>query len=103
MASDLGLTQHDRALFQKQRLDRFRSLFPDSLKPSLLALRANHQLSIHCAEPWMVDELLGEVDRLRWYTWLILGVQQVAIFFAEEEIYSTTTHCVLDDCVLEIG
>ena len=103
MASDLGLTQHDRALLQKQQLDRFRSLFPDSLKPSLLALHTHYQLSIHCAEPWMVDDLLGEVDRLRWYTWLVLGVQQVAIFFAEEEIYSTTTHGLLDNCILEMG
>jgi hypothetical protein len=89
-------TNRDRRLLQKQRLDRFRALFPQSLKSSLLALRANHQLSIHCAEAWMVDELLSEVDRLRWYTWMVLGVQQVAICFAEEEIYSTATHCWLE-------
>ncbi len=97
MSSNSALTKQDRRLLQQQRLDRFRAFFPNSLQPSLLALQANRQLVIHCAEAWMVDDLLDEVDRLRWYTWLVLGVKQVAICFAEEEIYSTaTTHCLLE-------
>ncbi len=96
MSSELHLTNQDRRLLQKHRLERFRALFPNSLAPSLLTLRTRHQLTIHCAEAWMVDELLSEVDRLREYTWLVLGMRQIAICFAEEEIYSTPTQCLVE-------
>lgn len=96
MSPDLPLTNRDRRLLQKHRLNRFRSFFPNSLKPSLLELGTKNHLSIHCAEAWMVDDLLSEIDRLRWYTWMVLGVSQVAICFAHEEIYSTGTLCFLE-------
>jgi hypothetical protein len=96
MSADYRLTKSDLNLLKSHRLNRLRSFFPNCLTTSRLTLRANNQLLIHCSEPWMVDDLLTEVDRLRWYTWLVLGVRQVAICFADEEIYSTVTGRLLE-------
>ena len=35
----------------------------------------------------MVDSLLKDVEELCDYAWLILGVEAIALYFAQEEIY----------------
>jgi len=85
------LTLNDLSVLELHRLDRLRSFFPDSLPFCLLHLEWDQTLRIHCPEPWLVDELLHELDKLNWYAWLVTGVEAVSICYALEEIHRAAT------------
>ena len=87
----LELTVEDALVFEKQRLERLRSFFADTLAKCFLQLDQKNRLTIHCSEPWIVDQLLSEVEQLRWYAWIVVGAQRLSICFAQEEVYRTTT------------
>lgn len=89
----LELTASDTFRLERLRLQRFRAFFPETLIACFLHLQQNHTLAIHCAEPWMVDQLLAEISELRWYAWMILGAKRISIYFAQEEIYKVSTRC----------
>lgn len=84
-------TSDDLQRLEKYRLERLCNLFGDTLSRSFLYLDEHNQLTIHCAEPWMVDELLEDIRQLRWYSRIVVGAQQVSIYFAQTEIYKVTT------------
>ncbi len=84
-----NFTDDDLVLLEKLRLERFRSFFSDSLPFCFLHLNSKNTLAIHCSEPWLVDQLLSEVEHLGWYAWVIVGAQRVSICYAKEEIYRT--------------
>ena len=88
----LELTVEDSLLLEKHRLERLRSFFADTLAKCFLHLDQKNKLTIHCSEPWIVDQLLDEIDQLRWYVWVVVGAQRLSICFAQEEIYQTLTH-----------
>jgi hypothetical protein len=90
-AMSLELTVEDSLLLEKHRLERLRSFFADTLAKCFLHLDQKNRLTIHCSEPWIVDQLLDEVDQLRWYVWVVVGAQRLSICFAQEEIYQTPT------------
>jgi hypothetical protein len=71
-------TDNDLLLLEKQRMGRFRSLFAEIL-------------TIHCTEPWMVDQLLDEIAQLCCTAWTVMGAEYLAIYFAQEEIYAVNT------------
>jgi len=87
----LQLTHEDLLILEKQRLDRFRSLFTDSLAFCFLHLTQHNELKIHCPEPWLVDLLLFDIEHLCWQAWLTVGAYQVSIYYAQEEIYTVET------------
>lgn len=87
----LEFTDDDRLILEGQRLERLRSFFCDTLSFCFLHLDQNNNLTIHCSEPWLVDQLLCEIDQLCWYTWVIVGASHLAIHFAQEEICKTQT------------
>ncbi|MBW4471172.1 MAG: hypothetical protein KME45_12315 [Stenomitos rutilans HA7619-LM2] len=87
----LELTVEDSLMLEKHRLERLRSFFADSLAKCFLHLDQNSTLKIHCSEPWIVDQLLSEVDQLRWYTWVVVGATRLSICFAQEEVYRAST------------
>jgi hypothetical protein len=87
----LELTADDLLILEQHRLERLRSFFGETLRLCFLHLDRNNTLAIHCSEPWIVDELLSEIDELRWYTWVVVGAQRISIFFAQEEIHKTKT------------
>ena len=87
----LHLTSEDLLILEKQRLDRFRSFFHDSLSFCFLYLDRHSRLKIHCSEPWVVDLLLAEMEQLCWYGWVIVGAHHLSIYYAAEKIYSTKT------------
>jgi len=87
----LEFTNEDLLLLEKQRLDRFQSCFADTLPFCFLLLDNANTLTIHCSEAWLVDQILHEMDDLRAAAWVIVGAFQIAIYFAQEEIYTTTT------------
>lgn len=88
----LELTTHDLLLLEQYRLQRFRSFFFSALLSCSLCLDANKTLIIHCLEPEVVDQLLSQIDQLRWYARIVLGVHCLAIQFVQEEIYRTATN-----------
>jgi hypothetical protein len=91
VAMSLELTVEDSLLLEKCRLERLRSFFTNALAKCLLHLDQKNRLTIHCSEPWIVDQLLSEVEQLRWYVWVVVGAQRLSICFAQEEIYQTST------------
>ena len=87
----LELTTNDLVMLEQYRLQRFRSFFFSTLIASSLCLDEEQTLIIYCLEPQFVDQLLSQIDQLRWYARLILGVSCLAINFVQEEIYRTAT------------
>ncbi len=87
----LDLTVEDSLMLEQHRLERLRSFFADSLSQCFLHLDQGNTLTIHCAEPWIVDQLLSELNQLRWYVWVVVGAQRLSICFAQEEIHRTST------------
>ena len=87
----LELTTNDLLMLEQYRLQRFRSFFFSALISCPICLDANNTLVIHCLEPELVDRLLSQIDQLRWYARIVLGVHCLAIKFIQEEIYRTAT------------
>lgn len=87
----LELTHQDLLTLDKQRLERFRARFDDTLSFCLLYLDRGNDLKIHCSEPWVVDLLLYEIDQLAQCAWIVVGATQISIYYAQEEIYTTET------------
>lgn len=87
----LEFTTEDLLLLEKHRLERLRCFFGDTLRHCFLCLDMDNQLIIHCSEAWIVDQLMSEMEQLCWYSWIVVGVQQVSLFFAAEEICTTAT------------
>lgn len=96
----LEFTDDDLLILEKQRLERFRAFFHDTIAFCFLHLGESNTLAIHCSEPWVVDQLLTDLDQLRWYGWIIVGACHLSIYFAQEEIYTTSTQfpCHLNAC-----
>ena len=84
----LELNANDRHLLTSHRLERLRSFFGATLRKCHLELNRG-QLHIHCSEPWIVDELLSEMNELRSYTQIIVGVSSISLYFAAEKVYRT--------------
>lgn len=87
----LELTVEDSLMLEQHRLERLRSFFADTLAQCFLHLDQNNILTIHCSEPWIVDQLLSEMDQLRWYVWVVVGAKRLSVCFAQEEIYRAST------------
>jgi hypothetical protein len=85
-------TNNDLLILEKHRLERFRSFFPDTLPLCYLSLNSHNTLTVHCPEPWQVDQLLYEIEQLCWYAWIVVGAHRISIYFAQEEIHKTKTH-----------
>ena len=87
----MQLTQRDLSVLERQRLHRLRQLFIQSLGLCGLQLNRHRALEIHCAEPWIVDRLMGDLDFLTWAIWIVIGAQAFSIYYAQEEIYRADT------------
>lgn len=85
------LTTNDLLLLEQYRLQRFRSFFFSALVACPLCLDEHNTLVIHCLDPELVDQLLSQIDQLRWYARIVLGVHCLAIKFVQEEIHRTAT------------
>lgn len=86
------LTRNDLLSLEHHRLERLCSFFPSTLTCCLLQFDQPNVLTIHCSEPWLVDHLLSEIDRLCYFAWLTVAAEHVSICFVQEEIYRTSTH-----------
>ncbi|MDX2232005.1 MAG: hypothetical protein NW220_20385 [Leptolyngbyaceae cyanobacterium bins.349] len=91
----LNLTRQDLLILENQRLIRFQSLFDDTLPFCALRLDRDNDLEIHCSEPWVIDLLLCAIEELCWAAWIVLGSYQMTLYYAQEEIYTATTHSLI--------
>lgn len=80
------MTFDDRIRLSQLRNDRLRSFFAQSLLHCVFHRDRHKTLLIHCPEAWVVDSLLTDLEELCDYAWLILGVEAIALYFAQEEI-----------------
>jgi hypothetical protein len=87
----MQLTQKDLSVLESHRLNRLRQLFVKSLGLCVLQLSRHRTLEIHCAEPWIVDRLMSDLDFLTWAIWIVIGAQTFSIFYAGEELYNADT------------
>lgn len=81
------MTLDDRMQLEQLRNERLRSFFAQSLLHCVFHRDRHKTLIIHCPEAWMVDSLLPDLEELCDYAWLILGVEAIALYFAQKEIY----------------
>ncbi|HIK14967.1 MAG TPA: hypothetical protein IGS53_06685 [Leptolyngbyaceae cyanobacterium M33_DOE_097] len=80
------MTFDDRIRLSQLRNERLRSFFAQSLLHCVFHRDRHRTLLIHCPEAWMVDSLLTDLEELCDYAWLILGVEAISLYFAQEEI-----------------
>lgn len=86
------MTFDDLMRLEQLRTERLRSFFAQSLLHCIFRRDHHRGLIIHCSEAWMVDRLLMDLEELSNYAWLILGVEAIALYFAQEEI-CRVEHC----------
>jgi hypothetical protein len=87
----LDLNHNDSLTLEQQRIERFRAASLHSLSQCFLHLNYANTLAVHCAEPWIVDQLLYDMEKLCWDAWVIVGVTRLSIYYAQEEIFTATT------------
>lgn len=80
------MTFNDRMRLERFRNERFRSFFAQSLLHCTFHRDRHKALIIHCPEAGIVDSLLTELEELCNYAWPILGVEAVALYFAQKEV-----------------
>ncbi|MFB2967528.1 hypothetical protein ACE1CD_01015 [Aerosakkonema sp. BLCC-F183] len=80
------MTFDDIMRLEQFRNERLRSFFAQNLLHCVFRRGRHKTLIVHCPEAWMVDSLLTDLEELCDYAWLILGVEAIALYFAQEEI-----------------
>lgn len=91
-------TAEDLSRLDDCRLDRFRQLYRQTLVGCALELKFD-ALIIHCSEPWCVDQLMEELDRMVKAVAIVLGTKYLSICFAAEEVYRVKTRSQHQRCL----
>jgi hypothetical protein len=86
----IQFSPEDQQILLQNRLKRFRKLFLRPLGLCRLQFKRD-RLIIHCTEPWMVDELLLDLDEVTESARVIVGAKTVALYFYGEEVYQAST------------
>lgn len=83
------LTLNDLRLLEHFRIERFRSLFAESLCECMMYI--HRDTAIVCCPCWeLTDRLRSDIIELGEYTWQILGVRSIALFCGQQEVYRST-------------
>jgi hypothetical protein len=93
----LQLTYNDVQILRQQRIDRLRKVFVKPLGLCRVQLTRRDKLVIHCPEPWIVDALMGDLDRLMEAARIVVGAQSLSICFVGEEIYRASTQNAMQE------
>ena len=86
------LTRQDLRLLEKYRIQRLRQLFAKTLGLCIIKIDFNHTLRVHCPEPWLIDLIIADADRVLSLAELVLGVHYISLYYAGEEV------CKVEDC-----
>lgn len=84
----------DRMRLSQLRKRSLRSCFVQGLLHCVFRHDRRKALLNHCPEAWIVDSLLADLEELCDYAWLILGVEAITLYFAQEEICRVEQHRV---------
>ena len=95
---NLQLNSNDLSQLETLRLNRLRQKHPQTLGSCFLRLK-RETLVVHCPEPWYVDQLMEEIDRVVKSAWLVLGVRYVSICYAGEEVHRAKTRTIRLRCI----
>jgi hypothetical protein len=87
----LQITLEDLQILRQGRLDRLRKVFIKPLGLCRLQVTRRDRLVIHCPEPWVVDELMDNLDELIEAARIVVGAQSLSICFVGEEIFRART------------
>jgi hypothetical protein len=87
----LEFTLEDLQMLRKSRLERLQHVLIKPLGVCRLQMTRHDNLVIHCPEPWVVDELMGDLPDLIDAARIVVGAQSLSICFIGEEIYRTRT------------
>jgi hypothetical protein len=87
----LQITLEDLQILRQGRLDRLRKVFIKPLGLCRLQVTRRDRLVIHCPEPWVVDELMENLDELIEAARIVIGAQSLSICFVGEEIFRART------------
>jgi hypothetical protein len=77
---------------QQFRLERLRHFFTSSLPFCLIRINDDNILVISCPHAGIMDELFIEMEDLRYYAGLILGVKSISLHLAQVEVLRTNTY-----------
>jgi hypothetical protein len=87
------LNINDLNKLKQLRLERLLHFFTSSLPLCLIQIDAsNNTLAVYCPHSKVLDELLSDLEDLRNYAWLILGVSEIALYLCQKEILHTNIH-----------
>ncbi|MER3431923.1 MAG: hypothetical protein C4288_00455 [Leptolyngbya sp. ERB_1_1] len=95
----IKFTAQDLSVLEDFRLDRLKQLCVQAFSGCSLELKFN-ALLIHCSEPWCVDQVMAELDRVVKAAWVVLGVKSVSVCYASEEVCRIKTRSSRQPCVL---
>jgi hypothetical protein len=86
------ITVNDRHKLNRVRIDRLLCFFTSSLPCCQIQLDPSNVLMIHCPNPAIADNLLEDLENLRYRVWLGLGVRSLVIYLADEAIIHTESY-----------
>ncbi|MGG6265011.1 hypothetical protein ACQ4M3_02950 [Leptolyngbya sp. AN03gr2] len=81
----MKFTTRDLSMLEDFRIDRLKDLYAQTLSGCLLETKFD-ALLVHCSEPWCVDQVMEELDRIVKAAWVVLGVKAVSVCYANEEV-----------------
>lgn len=94
----LSFTAKDLSTLEDFRIDRLKQLYVRPLSGCALELKFN-ALLIHCSEPWCVDQVMEELERIVKAAWVVLGVKSVSVCYATEEVCRIRTRARQPKCI----
>jgi hypothetical protein len=74
------------------RMERLLCFFTSSLPFCQIQIDEDNVLAIYCPHGGIMEELMNELDDLRYYACLILGVKSISLRIAQQEVLFTDTY-----------
>lgn len=78
------ITINDLQLLRQFRVSRLRNFFAEDLAQVYIHVDWENKLSFLCPTVPAVNALLDEIEDLRHYSWLILGIKTISIYLVME-------------------
>jgi CRISPR/Cas system endoribonuclease Cas6 (RAMP superfamily) len=75
----------DLEQLQQFRIQRFVCFFANNLQYCPVLVNADNTLAIYCPDAEFIDELLDELEDLRHYAYIILGVHEIILYLAHSK------------------
>jgi|SRR5579885_3574907 len=88
------LSAEDLTRLEQAKLDRFRQTFGEPLTQATLYITLDNCLVIPCLSQAQVQCLQQEEEALRHFSWLILGVDGVALYLDQQCVWAMPTRAL---------